>query len=140
MSEIDRNLRDSTYLLIGKSKIDLREIDGDLRVEMVIKTIAKQLCLSSNHRSKTLHGLLAEKWIQGLASFPMKFMMYSPSHRQGHRKRSGLIRILFPAAEGGRVDIIEKLHIVDVDFPRRNSYDGTCEIYPSEDILVFNVK
>ena len=92
---------------------------------MVIKTLAKQVYLCTDHGSKTLDCFVAEERIQGLAQFPMKVMLYSPSHRQLHRQRPGLVGILISSTEGRCIDIIEKFNVVHMDLPRCNSHNGT---------------
>lgn len=54
----------------------------------------------------------------------MQFVIDGASDRHGHLERPRLEGILLPSAKRRSIDVVQKIHIRDMDFPRRYSDNG----------------
>lgn len=55
----------------------------------------------------------------------MQFVIDGASYRHWHLQCPRLKGILLPSAKRRSINVIQKIHVPDVDFPRRDSDDGS---------------
>ena len=118
--------KEGRQLLVSKSIICIRQIDGCLVLGVVVEEILEFRNLLLDQGLEGHHALLAKEGIQGFPSSTMEIMADCGPSCFRKFKGSDEKGILFSFARGWRVDLIKKFRIVDVNFFRSNSYNRSC--------------